>query len=29
WSLDGQPATVWTLQWARQLIENAPHPPHN
>lgn len=28
WSLDGQPATQWTLNWARHLIENAPHPKH-
>ncbi|MGH3960083.1 carboxylesterase Culp6 [Mycobacterium sp.] len=28
WSLDGQPATQWTLSWARDLIENAPHPKH-
>lgn len=28
WSLDGKPSTVWTLDWARQLIDNAPHPPH-
>lgn len=28
WSLDGQPATEWTLNWARGLIENAPHPKH-
>lgn len=28
WSMDGKPATEWTLDWARRLIENAPHPPH-
>jgi hypothetical protein len=28
WSLDGQPATDWTANWARALIENAPHPKH-
>jgi hypothetical protein len=28
WQLDGQPATVWTQNWARGLIENAPQPPH-
>lgn len=28
WSLDGQSATDWTLNWARGLIENAPHPRH-
>ncbi|WP_313673439.1 cutinase family protein [Mycolicibacterium sp.] len=29
WNLDGQPATVWALNWARGLIENAPRPPHS
>lgn len=28
WQLDGQPATEWTLNWARGLIDNAPHPKH-
>ncbi|MBV9088986.1 MAG: cutinase family protein [Mycobacteriaceae bacterium] len=28
WSLDGQPATVWTREWAQNLISNAPHPQH-
>ena len=28
WSLNGQPATEWTLNWARDLIERAPHPRH-
>lgn len=28
WNLDGRTATTWTLDWARGLIENAPHPPH-
>jgi len=28
WNADGQPATVWALNWARGLIENAPHPKH-
>jgi hypothetical protein len=28
WSLDGQPSTVWTLNWAHNLIESAPHPKH-
>jgi hypothetical protein len=28
WSLDGEPATAWTLNWARGLIQNAPHPQH-
>jgi hypothetical protein len=28
WNLDGQTATSWTLEWARNVIANAPHPPH-
>jgi hypothetical protein len=28
WSLDGESATEWTLNWAHNLIENAPHPKH-
>ena len=28
WNLDGAPATVWTLNWAHGLIDNAPHPKH-
>jgi hypothetical protein len=28
WSLDGRPATEWTLDWAHNAIENAPHPQH-
>lgn len=28
WVHDGMPATVWTENWARNLIENAPHPAH-
>ncbi len=28
WSLDGESATEWTLNWARGLIANAPHPKH-
>ncbi len=28
WSLDGQPATEWALNWAHGTIENAPHPKH-
>jgi len=28
WSIDGRPATVWTLDWARGVIDNAPHPRH-
>ncbi|BBX64074.1 cutinase [Mycobacterium saskatchewanense] len=28
WSLDGAPATDWTLNWAEGLIANAPHPKH-
>ena len=28
WNLDGQSSTQWTLGWAQQVIENAPHPKH-
>lgn len=28
WNVDGQTATAWTLNWARGVIDNAPHPPH-
>jgi hypothetical protein len=28
WVLNGQTATQWTLAWAQNLIENAPHPAH-
>jgi hypothetical protein len=28
WSLDGQPSTAWTLNWAQGVIDNAPHPKH-
>jgi phospholipase A/thioesterase len=28
WSLDGQPATEWALGWAKNLVDNAPHPKH-
>ncbi|MDY6997191.1 MAG: cutinase family protein [Actinomycetota bacterium] len=28
WNVDGQPATQWTLNWARNLIANAPQPKH-
>jgi hypothetical protein len=28
WNLDGQTATQWTLNWARNLIDNAPQPKH-
>ncbi len=28
WSVGGQPATVWTRNWAANVIENAPHPQH-
>ena len=28
WSLDGEPATAWTLDWAHGLVANAPHPKH-
>lgn len=28
WNHDGESATQWTLEWARALIQDAPHPPH-
>ena len=28
WQVDGLPATDWTANWARGLIDNAPHPRH-
>jgi hypothetical protein len=28
WSMDGASATQWTLNWARGLVDNAPHPKH-
>jgi Cutinase len=28
WNLDGQTSTQWTLGWAQNLIDNAPHPKH-
>lgn len=28
WNLDGLTSTSWTLNWARDLIVNAPRPPH-
>ncbi|GFG71251.1 carboxylesterase Culp6 [Mycolicibacter senuensis] len=28
WSHDGLSAAQWTLNWARELVDNAPHPPH-
>ena len=28
WNFDGQPATGWALDWAKNLIDNAPHPKH-
>lgn len=28
WVLDGQTATQWTLSWAENLVQNAPHPKH-
>jgi hypothetical protein len=28
WGLDGQSANEWTLNWAHNVIENAPHPKH-
>jgi Cutinase len=28
WNLGGQPATAWTLDWARKVVDAAPHPKH-
>ena len=28
WNLDGAPSTQWTLGWAQNVINNAPHPKH-
>jgi hypothetical protein len=28
WNLDGQTATQWTLAWAQNVVDNAPHPKH-
>ena len=28
WNLDGQPATQWTLDWTKSIVDNAPHPKH-
>src|SRR5271166_2034512 len=28
WSLNGQPATEWALNWAHDAVDNAPHPKH-
>src|ERR1700749_4026233 len=28
WSLNGQPATEWALNWAHDAVNNAPHPKH-
>jgi hypothetical protein len=28
WNLDGAPSTQWTLGWAQNVIDNAPHPKH-
>jgi hypothetical protein len=28
WNLDGATATQWTLGWAQNMIDNAPHPKH-
>jgi phospholipase A/thioesterase len=28
WSMNGQAATEWTLNWAHDLVGNAPHPKH-
>jgi hypothetical protein len=29
WTAEGQTATLWTLNWARSLIADAPRPAHN
>jgi Cutinase len=29
WVYDGQTATDWALAWTRNLLDNAPHPPHS
>jgi hypothetical protein len=29
WNLDGASATQWTLGWAQNVIDNAPHPKHD
>ena len=28
WNQDGASATQWTLDWAQELIDNAPRPKH-
>ncbi|MGH3561198.1 MAG: cutinase, partial [Mycobacterium sp.] len=28
WDHDGESATQWTLNWAHDLVDNAPHPKH-
>ena len=28
WNADGQPASVWTSNWAAATVDNAPHPKH-
>jgi hypothetical protein len=28
WSLNGQPATEWALNWTHDAVDNAPHPKH-
>ena len=28
WNLDGRPATQWTLDWTKSIVDNAPHPKH-
>jgi hypothetical protein len=28
WNLGGAPSTQWTLGWAQNVIDNAPHPKH-
>lgn len=29
WQLNGQTSTQWTLDWAKRLIDDAPHPAHS
>jgi len=29
WQLNGQTSTQWALNWAEQLVDNAPHPAHS
>jgi len=29
WQLNGQTSTQWTLDWAKRLVDDAPHPAHS